>query len=130
MYFADTLNSTEKPEINEENEIKPSESSRKGKEVIRIIEPEQLQSERINLIAYSPTREEYEEYFQSFETIVRRSKIGFEQGCVRPEMIPEYLVNTPWWTEPSKVQYENNTQQTQLSNMSQHYLKVPPKELN
>ena len=43
-------------------------------------------------------------------------------------MVFEDLVNTPWWTELSKVQTKQeklHTQEFSLSNISQHYLKVP-----
>ena len=28
---------------------------------------------------------------------------GFSAGELRPEFNPDYLINTPWWKEPSKV---------------------------
>ena len=34
--------------------------------------------------------------------------MGFESGKVRPDMVPEYLINTPWWQEPVAVQIEDN----------------------
>jgi hypothetical protein len=44
----------------------------------------------------------------SYGTIVHDCIMGYSAGRIRPEMIPEYLVNVPWWTEPLAVQYENN----------------------
>jgi hypothetical protein len=34
--------------------------------------------------------------------------IGFTLGKIRPDMRPEFLINTPWWNEPELVQQENN----------------------
>jgi hypothetical protein len=108
-------------------------------------------SERINLIAYAPTMEEYQSIFQEninirhvvanqpikkggskctdscdienhhrhtycrlckrnlpYHTIVHDCIIGFGPGQIRPEMNPQYLINTPWWKEPLAVQAENN----------------------
>jgi len=62
----------------------------------------------------------------------RKDEIGkvseIEELQPYDKMVFENLVNTPWWTEPSKVQTKQeklHTQEFSPSNISQHYLKVP-----
>ena len=62
----------------------------------------------------------------------RKNKIGkvseIEELQPYDNMVFEDLVNTPWWTEPPKVQTKQeklHTQEFSPSNISQHYLKVP-----
>ena len=44
-----------------------------------------------------------------FGTTIHNCVMGFEPGKIRPDMIPEYLANTPWWQEPEAVQIETIT---------------------
>jgi len=44
-----------------------------------------------------------------YGTTIHDCDIGFGPGQLRPDMIPEYLANTPWWQEPTSVQIENVT---------------------
>ena len=42
-----------------------------------------------------------------YGTVVHDCVVGYGCGKIHPEMVPEYLINTPWWNEPLAVQYED-----------------------
>jgi hypothetical protein len=43
-----------------------------------------------------------------YGTIVHDCIIGFETGKIRPGMDPKYLINQPWWKDPTAVEVLNN----------------------
>jgi hypothetical protein len=49
--------------------------------------------------------------------------IGFSRGKIRPDMNPEYLINTPWWKEPKQVEQENSVRY--LRNFQRLYNNLP-----